>query len=197
MTDLRSVIFDVDGVLLDWHAGFGAFMEAQGRPPSCHRRYRASYHLAPIFGLKDRDEEVAHMNAYHDSHHFHHIPRMPGAFEAVGRLRRRVHAHIPFHAVTAIDDVPHLRRAREAQLAGLPLDSLTLVGLNGSKTPHFQALGPALVFEDSVTKAAEAMAAGCTVVIVDWGYNRDAPCHGRIHSWDEVDTVVERFLGRP
>ena len=193
---MRSLIFDMDGVLLDWHSGFERHMAAAGRPPRCPQAYRADYdNIHDSFGF-DRATFCEHVRGYHRTEAFKRVPEMPGARRAITEIRRRVPVSLPFYAVTAVDDEPAVRAARLQHLSGLPIDELRLVGLTGSKEAHFRELGPAIVFEDSPGKAAEAIRAGCIVVLIDWPHNRAADCHYRISDWAEAPDLVSRILAQ-
>lgn len=183
------VIYDVDGVLVDWTKGFFHFMEEnQGITPVTTEHLK--WDMLDNFPGKSAADLAAFINAYHQSQLYHSIPLIPGAVQAVSAMRSLfpLAKHV---AVSACGMHPFTLMARAAMLNEVfDLDEFHPVAPTASKQAVFGGLrhlygGVGLVIDDSVGHVISAKRTGLKGILFDAPYNRGEDAAGlvRLGNW--------------
>lgn len=149
---LDTIVYDVDGVLLDWVAGFKAYARTL--------RYRmvesSSYDLIDWFPGLTRPQVGRLVEDFNRSEDFSRLPDIPGAATAVRHLKATLPntRHI---AVSACGVHPQTVYYRSKQLANWGFDELHNLPLHQSKFSHFyRPQEKTLVIEDNPKYLDEA-----------------------------------------
>ena len=194
----RTILTDVDQVLLDWAGPFHAWAEARGWASLA--RLEDVYAPSLAFGMTP-EEELAAIVAFNASGALDDQPARPCALEAVPALRR---AGWDFVAITACGPGPaRTRPARLAEAFGFAWDRVEVVGLRGSKEAllraHLERLGPCVWVEDSPAHAVAGAEMGHRSFLVHHAYNAglDHPGVTRVAGWGDVLAALEGDLARP
>lgn len=181
------VIYDVDGVLVDWTGGFFHFMEEnQGIKPasSLHQTWDM---LENFPGQTTRDLS-AFITAYHQSQLYGSIPLMRGATSGVSAMKSLfpLAKHV---AVSACGMAPYTLATRATMLQQVfDLDEFHPVAPTATKAVVFAGLkhlyGKGVVFDDSVGHVVAAKRAGLKGILFDAPYNRGEDAAGLVRMGD-------------
>ena len=179
----RPILIDVDGVCIDWSAGFHEWMKPEPRTFGYSYDLRCQYpHIAPS-AMADL---VAAFNASKD---FRDLPLMPGVKLGVEIMREEFHNNLLF-AVSACGTAKNIVANREHQLRELPLNGLITLPLGTSKAEVFRQFRNAIVIEDAPDQKEASLSAGHFTVCMDQPWNQDFnPRHRffmRVHGWMEI-----------
>lgn len=146
----RTIVLDVDGVLLDFDAGMRTLgQRVLGRPLVPITRH---FPLGQRYGLTQEEDRQMWGALVQDG--FRHLPMLPGADEAVRRLQD---AGMAIHLVTGI--APTLASARLANLRdhGITVDGIVCVGHGLSRKDDALAqLAPIAFVDDRLNHLADA-----------------------------------------
>ena len=169
---VSHLIFDVDGVLLDWSRGFLKWMsDEHGVQPrsSVHRRWD----MQCCYPQLSPPEIGKLIGEFHHSNHYPRLEEVLGAEQAVLQLRRRF-PKVAAVAVTACGLDPKSLLGRLKPMKHFQIDEVHAVGVTASKREAFRPYPAAtsIVFEDRDKNAEVAMDLGMRVVLIDQPYNQ-------------------------
>lgn len=137
----RAIVLDVDGVLLDFDGGILTLgQRVLGRPLVPQTRH---FPLGQRYGLTREDDRRV-WDALADGG-FRHLPLLPGADEAVRRLRA---AGMTLHLVTGIDPSHASDRLANLRDHGIEVDSIDCVGFGLSRKDAVIARHAPVAFVD-------------------------------------------------
>lgn len=196
----RTVVFDVDDVLVAWREAFYNWMKENGHAPAIAYDADSSWSMLDSFPQFDMDGLRVHIRAFNCSRHYGELPVVPHAEEAVARLRAILGPSSRFVAVTATGSDPETRAMRRLQLRRFGLDEVRFVNLGHSKMPHLEELQPDLIVDDSPSVIKEALASGMPILAKDAVYNRHFTALGperRLFCWKTCFPKVLRMLDLP
>jgi beta-phosphoglucomutase-like phosphatase (HAD superfamily) len=191
MNDLlhEQIIFDTDGVLLDWVAPFAPWAATRvGRPLDPQKI--TEFNLTSWLGFEDKADMIDLVSTFNasDEHGFGRLPPLDGAVEAIQVLRDRGHK---MSVVTSCSDDPVVGMLRVANLHahfGDVFDDIIVLGLGADKTEALKKFTPSTWIDDHWPNLDAGVAAGHTPVLMNATYNQvrsDAgPAHyPRISDW--------------
>lgn len=190
---IRTIIFDVDGVLLDWFEGFNDWMHARGFHPKTEKS--DTYDMTAYWGLAD-PQIAALIKDFNRSAEFGVLPHVPGALQAVRQLRRTWNDCL-FVAITCAGIHPKTMMYRAINLLQFELDALHVLPLRTSKFTElawYSGNGNVLIFEDHIGHALEAASLGMQVGLLNWPWNQaeiDHPNVRRYAGWSDVMTNLK------
>jgi len=194
MSDARPTLaLDVDGVLLDWSAGFDAWLRTVGVEPAFPLVDTRHFDFRDVLGHLPYEDRLALIRRFNTDEAMGALPLIPGALEAIQRLRDH---GLRLVAVTAPGDDPATIRLRQAQLERFALDDIEILALNANKVEALLRHGARALVDDSPKKIAEAEAALGTAFAYTWPYNIDHPiCQTRrLFAWDTcLSKVLDHF----
>lgn len=189
----RTLALDVDGVLLDWSAGFDAWLRDNGIFPSFPLTGSRHFDFRDVLGRLPYEDRLALIRRFNADEAMGNLPVMAGAEEAVRSLR----AHgLRLVAITAPGDDPTTIRLRRAQLERFALDDAEILALNADKTQALLRHDARALVDDSPKKIAEAEAALGTAFAYTWPYNEDHPIPParRLFAWETcLPKVIDHF----
>lgn len=193
---IETVIYDVDGVLLDWVGAFNSWVEAKGfrRKETGEDRYNLWERFEGMTPLLSDQliQEFAVSSAYGQ------MRWIEGAHAGVVALRNSfpTSRHV---VVTSCGHEIETLYMRAAQLRGMGFHEFHPVAVGAEKRPWFSGGGRTLVIEDSPHHLESARAAGCITIALaqPWNKEWDGP---RARTWDELpalarDLARERLKG--
>lgn len=143
------IALDVDGVLLDFHAGYArAWERAFGLRP-VERDPLAYWPIDRWQVERLEGEPLSHFARHFDEEFWGHLPALPGAVEACRRLVAAGHELV---CVSALDGRFEALRLRNLQALGFPVDTVVATGhAAGARSPKADALArlqPAAFVDD-------------------------------------------------
>lgn len=149
--NIKTVAFDVDGVILDFHKGFeNAALSVLGRAIYEHNK---SYDLSVRYNIS-REERLAIWN-YIDEVEMSNFPLIEGAAEVFNFFKNELNVKVPI--VTGIYDKSKQKRIENLEKHGIIVEDIYCVG-NGmsSKRDFLKKLNPQIFFDDRLQHLHEA-----------------------------------------
>lgn len=192
----RALIFDVDGVMLDWHGGFRNWMGGQGfedaLPDETH------YDLTKHFPKFNQEGIVEQINKFNRDEQYAHLPHVPGVTAGLHDLWHSHAAHLRFVVVSATGrHIKTIYHRTYSLMDFPPFDECYFLDVADKKGGTFALFDTgSIVFEDNVKHAEEAVRRGHHVVLVDRPYNSDLEGEHihRIFHWKEALPIVNQLL---
>lgn len=159
----QPVIFDCDGVLLDWETGFRNWV-LRHRPTTVFTsEYPTDWDLSHWIGCSP-DESMTLIRAFNRSAFFGSLSAMPGAARMLYELERQRH---PLFVVTSCssDDLTVARRKRNLEIIfSTPIERIICLDLGVSKLETLRAFqtifGECIWVEDNLKNALDGFTAG-------------------------------------
>ena len=192
MLKQKLILTDVDGVLIDWVAGFNEWMDKRGwiRVPDYEYHYTIEhwYNITHEHAM----EIVAEYNA---SAAIGFLPPYLDSVEYVKKLNEE-HGY-RFVAITAFGHDEYAIRLRKMNLKnvfGKVFDDFIFVDLLQSKMEVLKTFEPTIWLEDKPSTAEEGKSCGHRTYLFEHGHNNHLRTTNeitRVHSWKEVyDSIV-------
>ena len=191
----RPIIFDCDGVLLDWLSGFGAYLRdahgitVQDGPPR-------DFLLSSWMGVTDLElvRDCVHRFNRNEGGYFAELEPVHGAVEGVAFLRAAGHGT---SVLTQCNPDPETVRARCANLDRVfgSFGNVEFVERGVPKSVSLQTRDPSWFVEDNLANAHMGLEAGHDTILIDLPHNRipneDRPDLRRVQDWDGIlDTIM-------
>lgn len=184
------ILTDVDGVLLDWFAGFRRHLENKdievkdGDPSDWSM---TDWINLPSHKIK---KEIEHFNG---SYAFRYLPHYVPARSQLQKLHKAGHKIV---AVTSCSDDPRVHKMRTENLEALfgPIfDEIHCLPLMGDKTEILSRYPSAYWVEDSLHGAHAGIAAGHRTFLLNKNYNQGTIDHRieRVEDWYEIYERIE------
>lgn len=190
---IDKVIYDCDGVLLDWVAGFRCFLkdldgiETDPAGP-------CSYNLMKWIGTDDRDFIVNRINRFNSGERdfFANLSPVEGAVEVVGALHR---AGIQRSVLTACNTDEATVKGRRANLEAVFGDfhEITCVDLKESKRHHLMKSDRSWFIEDNLSNAELGASIGHKALLLEYPHNLpvdDGENFSRVKNWNEIALMI-------
>lgn len=150
-TNIETVAFDVDGVILDFHKGFeNAALFVLGRNIQAQNK---SYDLSVRYNIS-REERIAIWD-YIDNVEMSNFPLIEGAAEVFNFFKNELNVCVPI--VTGIYEKSKQKRIENLEKHGIIVDDIYCVG-NGisSKRDFLKKLNPQIFFDDRLQHLHES-----------------------------------------
>lgn len=194
LTPPKSIVFDVDGVLLDWLNPFLRWVQAtKGIETAIHPSEQTNYSLTTLFPDADMWEIGKWVIDFNKTDRFASLPAVDGAITAMTQIRDAF-PDWDLVAVTCPGNHPRIVAGRAHNISTLfpEIQSLTIMDYGASKRSalSLHPLG-SLLIDDHPRYLDEAVCAGMTAVSFDHPYNRSIKRFPRILNWATgVDTLL-------
>ena len=197
--DAPTILFDIDGTVLDWLGPFCEFMRMHDhvyvqRPEQTHDILPNFPSVASSVALGAWIDQFAHTAGYN------FLKLYPDVERAFAVLRADWSKSLLI-GVSCCGTTSHIRSARANHLRPLGLDALFCLPQWADKRDIFERFSPgAIVFEDNPAAAAAAHRAGHAVVLKDQPYNTGVEADHRFEDWSEFTqpagwaTLLRKFL---
>lgn len=157
------VIFDCDGVLLDWEADFKAWVNLRYPEFKFTSISPTSWDLSTWIGC-DKDTAFCLIQQFNQSEAFGRLPAMPYAALTLYYAKQMGH---PIYVLTSCSSDPAVRRRREMNLSNLfstKIERTICLDLGVSKQDTLQAFytvfGPCIWVEDNFQNAMAGVEVG-------------------------------------
>lgn len=186
-----NLLLDVDGVLLDWLAGFEEYLLDQA--PHLHKDFSGLSHVENLEQLLGMDSDQMHdwIYKFHMSEPFAYLKPLPHAVSAINTLA----PWCKISCITASGSHPQSVRSRERNLHavfGDVFDEIICVERSVDKPPHLHKFEPGYWVEDQLKNALMGVHAGHESFLMDAIYNRqhDHELAPRVRSLLEVAFTI-------
>lgn len=197
LLDAEEVIFDTDGVLLDWVSPFAPWASSRLKRPLDPTKI-TEFNLTSWLGVDSTAEMVEMVTLFNGSaeHGFDRLPPMPGAVGLVQMLHDR---GTRMRVVTSCSDDPLVKDLRVGNLVrtfGNVFQDIVVLGLGADKTEALSRFDPALWIDDHWPNLDAGAAAGHTPVLMNASYNQVRRDGGRddyprITDWRHLMATVQ------
>lgn len=168
----KYVLFDVDGVLLDYTQGLERFIKHHyphvGHPDHLDEHV---FELTGRYGISAAEANQLLWD-FHQHESFAHMEPLPGAVKAVENL----HKFHPLVCITACGSNAETQKLRHANLHrvfGDVFEAVYCTDTFAEKQQYLQAYEPGFWIEDHVKNAQLGLAAGHQCYLVDAPYNQE------------------------
>lgn len=196
-----NLLLDVDGVLLDWLAGFEQYLLQHA--PELHRDFSGLEHvenLEQLLGMsKDQMDDWIHQ--FHHDPAFEYLEPLPGAQAAL----RTLQPWVRMVCITASGKSPDSVRMRKANLLrvfGDVFDQVWCTDGSVEKPKYLHMYDAGYWVEDTLNNAIMGVKAGHTSFLMDAIYNTQAHDDQvrRVINMAEVGEIIlsqlhSKFLG--
>ena len=180
------LIFDIDGVLLDWTTGFNQWMIDRGEPP---QGAQSAYNMNTCWPQYDDVQITAIIREFNQSPQFSALDEVPGAFTAYLRITGTF-PDVKTVAVSAcgLHPITQIQRLHQLYRIGYRFEEFYALDLNAGKLDTFVKFpSGGIVFEDSARHAVHASHAGHKPILLNRPYNQGTwPDVIRADNWDHV-----------
>lgn len=185
---------DVDGVILDYVAGFMAYAASIGVRLGCEPDQVDSWTMTAAFPDLDEDGIWSMIEAFSEHEGFGRLAPYAGALETIAMLIEEFPDH-PLVAITSAGKSDVTKRLRAESLAGIPFSAIHVLPLGESKELHLSKLPAGSLYVDDLMKnVVVAEKVGLSGVLVRRSYNH-ADDHSRVaHDWDDIARHVREIL---
>ena len=192
----RTIVWDIDDVVLDWRGAFHDWLVARGHQPMMRSQDDPDYGLGGAFPHFTPESLRAAVIAFNRTEAYANLPLLPGAEDAVARSRLRAGPGSRLVAITAPGDDVVTRELRLSQIRRFGFDEVRVLPLGSSKTAHLRDVGADLLIDDNPRILAEAVEAGIPVLVRDQSYNRHLSLP-RALCWTTCLGTLERAVDGP
>lgn len=189
----KIILTDVDGVLLNWFAGFDQWMVSLGFVIN---------RQANMYSLEDRyDGELSVGEIRHLIAQFNHTKmfgKLPPERDAVEYVRRLAEEGYRFVAITSMggdESAQQLRKDNLIQVFGDIFEELHCIPLNTSKHSILERWKNSKMFwvEDKLENAICGAELGLTSILLTHPYNENHShsCLLTVNSWEEIYNLIK------
>ena len=173
LLEAEEVIFDTDGVLLDWVSPFAPWAARRLNRPLDPSKI-TEFNLTSWLGVDSVAEMVEMVTLFNGSaeHGFDRLPPMPGAVDIVALLHAR---GTTMRVVTSCSDDPAVKDLRVGNLVrtfGDVFQDIVVLGLGADKTAALKRFDPALWIDDHWPNLDAGAAAGHSPILMNASYNQ-------------------------
>lgn len=179
---MRTLIIDVDGVLLDWNDSFWYFMREKGHKAEYTPHENPDHDIAYAFPEIPRDQLDFLIQEFNRSILFGSLRRMPDVYDSLVFLRQS----FKLVALTCSGQSPKsvlLRANNLLQFDGV-LSEIHFGPLAGSKVHQLQQFPQnSILLDDNPQYIKEAVTIGMEAWIFDQSWNRSFDHPKRVFDW--------------
>ena len=196
MTDNTKPVIglDVDGVILDYVAGFMAYAASKGVRLGCEPNEVDSWTMSAAFPDLDEDGIWAMIEEFSEHEGFGSLAPYEGALETIAQLIEEFPDH-PLVAITSAGKSDVTKALRAASLQGIPFSAIHVLPLGESKELHLAKLPAGSLYVDDLMKnIVVAEKVGLAGILVRRSYNT-ADDHSRVaNDWDDIARHVREIM---
>jgi hypothetical protein len=183
---MTDIIFDADGVLIDYTKGFFGWMDSQGHKPVCASDAVQDYAFTTAFPFLSPEQILACVARFSQSPEFEWLEPLEGAHEAVIHLRD-LYPRSRLLCVTAPGDHPSTVAMRQSCLRPFLMDKVICLPLGSKKSDVYRDAAPAsLVIDDLLKHIVEAQDLGHVGILMGRSYNQHEIAGRRADNWDDA-----------
>lgn len=167
----KTILIDVDSVLLKWRRGFRSYMEHQGHEwiDSDSEYYLISKHYDLL-----HDDVVEHMTIFNNGHwEFGTLEPVTGSVEAMGTL---VDMGFRFVAISSCSTNPTaiaLRKANLYNVFGDIFDAVHCVEVHTTKETHLADYEPTFWIEDNFKNCVDGLKYSHKCILLEYPWNQE------------------------
>lgn len=186
----KTLLCDVDGVLLSWIPAFNRYMQGQGYNAICNNTFvdAETYNIT-------KAELIKYINNFHSGHwEFGTLPIHADAKEGVENLTEMGYR---FVAITSCSTHPQAIALRKANLYnhfGDVFDAVHCIDITDTKHTHLAEYEPTFWIEDQVPNALIGLEYDHDCIVMKHNWNKDSRHNGLIlcHTWAEVVEYIRK-----
>lgn len=190
-----EIIFDTDGVILDYQKAFMDYLQDRHNIPAVIKPAQGQYiSLEDIFNIDRKTFNSYVKKLSMDTEVFHRLPVIDGAIDAINELKE-CYPDANMSVVTSVGDHPETVRMREQNLRDIGFTGkITCLPLNGCKKAALSAYEPNSIFIDDMYKNVKvAREVGHHAILFQSNIENDPM---QANSWPEALEIIHRVTGR-
>lgn len=191
MTASKTILVDVDSVLLKWRDGFRLYMNHQGHE---WLDIETDYDISQHFDLS-YDEVYGHILQFNNGHwEFGVLEPIDGA---VAGIKMLIKLGYRFAVITACSVQPQAKALRQANLYnvfGDAFDAVHCVDIHESKETHLEDYEPTFWIEDNFKNCVDGVKYGhkCLLLTHPWNENEESSDIIRCSDWTQVVDFIRQ-----
>lgn len=167
----KTILIDVDSVLLKWRKGFRTYMEHQGHEwiDTDSEYYLVSKHYDLL-----HDDVVEHMMIFNNGHwEFGTLEPVTGSQEAIKELTNMGFRFVAISSCSTNPTAIALRKANLYNVFGDIFDAVHCVEVHTSKETHLASYEPAFWIEDNFKNCIDGIKYGHKCILLEYPWNMD------------------------
>jgi len=198
MSDKKKIhlLSDVDGVIVNWFAGFSEYMKEQGEFYTGGLPSR--YDMKDVFPLNT--SPYKHIQEYQASHHYREATLFPEVKKALSAIRK---LDIPVTFITACGDHTEIKAVRsvyfEKHLPDL-YEGIIFLPLGDNKDEAFKSFNDPdtyyFMIDDLADVCKVAYRNGINPILKDMEYNRHDIRFTRANDYSQVANYLSEFKNK-
>lgn len=181
------ILLDIDGVVLDWSAGFHWWMKDRGFHKVAGVTNYDLRHEYPSVDIEAAILQFANSAVYAD------LGEIQGARAGVAALKRAF-PNSPIIAISCCGRAHAIQSVRAHALRSFPLDGFMALDIRESKKNIFSMFKRGVVIEDSPENLLNAMRTNHVALCFERPYNKGARCDHRVVWNDMMLAHIERTI---
>lgn len=194
----NAIIFDIDGVVLNWSDSFFEWMEGNGHTVVWNAPEQ--WNMTGNFPELTEKDIVSGIEEFNNSESFGHLKHYDGATLTLTKLRKAISKDVVFSAITAAGTSPSCVRRRATSIEEFPIDELWIVPLGESKEHWLRMYEtPSVYVEDNAKHANMSAKIGHTTLLFDRPYNKNIEINENIiivNDWKDVEHNIKTISAK-
>lgn len=188
----KTVVFDADGVVLDYISGFFRYCLSAGYEPACTPSEVTKYDMTDVFPGLDSEKVVELFKAFSYSDQFASIPFFDGALDVIRYAQHELRLNVV--CVTSAGDDPSVVAKRNANLETCGFNHIEVLPFRGSKRSIFRKLPLGTpVYDDLYDHVFEANNCGLNGVLMLRPYNINIEYDQSACTWASVKLQLSKY----
>lgn len=188
----KTILVDVDGVLLNWEYAFHIWLEEHGHDPVVIDQ-GLLYKISDQYGLDD-DKVVKLIKHFNESASIGFLPPLRDAMHYVKQLHEK-HGYM-FHAITSVSDDSNVIKLRKMNLRKLfgetTFSNIYCLPIGSHKDEYLSQFKDTGMFwiEDNIKNAEDGKQLGLQSLLMEHGFNMDYEGIPLVKNWEEVYNII-------
>jgi len=188
----KTILVDVDGVLLNWEYAFHIWLEEHGHEPVVIDQ-GLLYKISDQYGLDD-DKTVKLIKHFNESAAIGFLPPLRDAMHYVKQLHEK-HGYL-FYAISSVSDDPNVAKLRGMNLTKLfgqtTFISIKCLPIGTSKYDFLTKFKNSGMYwiEDNIQNAEDGKKLGLKSLLFEHGFNMNYKGIPLVKNWEEVYNII-------
>ncbi len=190
----KTILLDVDSVLLLWREGFIKYMEHQGCEYIDGVDDEEHYDLVKHFDNVTIDEILNHIKRFNDGHwEFGTLNPVEGSQESLNELTDMGYGFVAISSCSTNPTAIALRKANLYNVYGDVFDAVHCVDVNESKDTHLADYESTYWIEDNFKNCVDGLKYGhkCLLLSYTWNEKDNHSDITRCNDWNEITNFIK------
>lgn len=189
----KTILLDVDSVLLLWRDGFINYMIHQGYEYIAGIGGEQHYDMVKHFDVTI-DEIIKNIAKFNDGHwEFGTLKPIEGTQESLNELNDMGHSFVAISSCSINPVAIALRKANIYNVYGDIFDAVHCVDINESKETHLADYEPTFWIEDNFKNCTDGLKYGHKCLLLSYSWNEEDNHDDiiRCNNWEEITEYIK------